>query len=86
MLLAGRSLGLPMPAAAVLLSPAVDLLFQGESMIFNQETDWLTPDRLEAMRDDYLAGHDPSDPLASPLYADLEGLPPLFVQAGEVRC
>ncbi|MGB4279425.1 MAG: alpha/beta hydrolase [Methanoculleus sp.] len=82
MLLAGRSLGLPMPAAAVLLSPVVDLLFQGESMIFNQETDWLTPDRLEAMRDDYLAGHDPSDPLASPLYADLEGLPPLFVQAG----
>ena len=82
MLLAVRDEGLPMPAAGVLLSPAVDMLFLGESVIFNRETDWLSPEYLAAMRDDYLADHDPVDPLASPLYADLEGLPPLLVQAG----
>ncbi|MCK9277827.1 MAG: alpha/beta hydrolase [Methanoculleus sp.] len=82
MLLAGLDEGLPMPAAAVALSPAVDMLFLGESVIFNRETDWLTPEYLAGMRDDYLAGHDPADPLASPLYADLAGLPPLLVQAG----
>ncbi|MCE5338946.1 MAG: alpha/beta hydrolase [Methanomicrobiaceae archaeon] len=82
MLLAGLDEGLPMPAAAVTLSPAVDMLFLGESVIFNRETDWLTPERLAGMREDYLAGHDPVDPLASPLYADLSGLPPLLVQAG----
>ncbi len=82
MLLSALDAGLPMPPAAVLLSPAVDMLFLGESVIFNHETDWLTPQRLAAMREDYLAGHDPADPLASPLYADLDGLPPLLVQAG----
>jgi acetyl esterase/lipase len=81
-LLAAQELGLPMPAAAVLLSPAVDMLFLGESVLLNRETDWLAPERFRAMQEDYLAGHDPGDPLASPLYADLSGLPPLLVQAG----
>ncbi len=81
-LLAGESLGLPMPAAGVLLSPAVDMLFLGESVVLNRQTDWLTPEYLAAMREDYLVGGDPTDPLASPLYADLAGLPPLMVQAG----
>ena len=82
-LLAAQELGLPMPAAAVLLSPAVDMLFLGESVLLNRETDWLAPERFRAMQEDYLAGHDPGDPLASPLYADLSGLPPLLVQAGQ---
>lgn len=82
MLLSALEEGLPMPAAAVVLSPVVDMLFLGESVIFNRETDWLTPEYLAAMREEYLAGHDPVDPLASPLYADLAGLPPLLVQAG----
>lgn len=82
MLLAARDAGLPMPAAGVCLSPAVDMLFLGDSVIFNQETDWLEPKTLAAMRDAYLPDRDPTDPLASPLYADLAGLPPLLVQAG----
>ncbi|WP_281767457.1 alpha/beta hydrolase [Methanoculleus bourgensis] len=82
MLLAARDAGLAMPAAAVSLSPAVDMLFLGESVLFNQETDWLTPEHLVGILEDYIAGHDPTDPLASPLYADLRGLPPLLVQAG----
>lgn len=82
MLLSARDEGFPMPAAAVCLSPAVEMLFLGESVLFNRETDWLTPRHLAGIREDYLAGHDPADPLASPLYADLGGLPPLLVQAG----
>lgn len=82
MLLAARDAGVAMPAAAVLLSPAVDMLFLGESVFFNRETDWLTPKHLVGILEDYIAGHDPTDPLASPLYADLRGLPPMLVQAG----
>ena len=82
MLLSARGAMLPMPAAGVLLSPAVDMLFLGESALLNRETDWLAPEQFAAMREDYLAGRDPCDPLASPLYADLSGLPPLLVQAG----
>lgn len=82
MLLSALDEGLSMPAAAVSLSPVVDMLFLGESVIFNRETDWLTPEYLAAVRDDYLGDRDPVDPLASPLYAELEGLPPLLLQAG----
>jgi acetyl esterase/lipase len=38
--------------------------------------------RLKASADAYLAGQDPRAPLASPIYADLKGLPPLFVHVG----
>ena len=82
MLLAARDVGVAMPAAAVALSPATDMLFLGESVLSHQETDWLTPGHLTGILEDYIAGHDPTDPLASPLYADLRGLPPLLVQAG----
>ena len=82
MLLAARDAGVAMPAAAVALSPAVDMLFLGESVLSHQETDWLTPEHLTGILEDYIAGHDSADPLASPLYADLRGLPPLLVQAG----
>ena len=85
MLLAIRDVGLAMPAAAVTLSPAVDMLFLGESVLFNQDTDWLTPGHLIGVLKDYVAGHDPIDPLASPLYADLRGMPPLLVQAGDAE-
>lgn len=85
MLLSAKELDLPMPAAGVLLSPAVDMLFLGESILLNRETDWLMPEYLAGMRETYLAGHDPGDPLASPLYADHSGLPPLLVQAGSAE-
>ena len=71
-----------MPSAAVCMSPVVDMLFPGESMKKNLERDWLTPARLEAMRVQYLAGHDPTDPVASPAHARLNGLPRLYIQAG----
>ena len=82
LLMALRDDGAPMPPAAVCMSPVVDMLFGGESMKKNLERDWLTPARLDAMRTHYLAGHDPTDPVASPVYARLNGLPRLYIQAG----
>jgi acetyl esterase/lipase len=42
----------------------------------------LTPDALRTRARDYLGGRDPATPLASPLFADLAGLPPLLIQVG----
>jgi len=82
LLLSARDEGIPLPLAGVCLSPVTDLLFEGESMTKNQERDWITPVRLHAIRSVYLAGRDPKDPRASPIYARLAGLPRLYIQAG----
>jgi phosphinothricin tripeptide acetyl hydrolase len=81
MLLALRDAGQHMPAAAVCLSPWTDLARSGASWIDNAETDIVfdaNDARLSAAQ--YLAGADPRTPQASPLYADLTGLPPLLIQ------
>jgi epsilon-lactone hydrolase len=74
--------GVKLPAGAVCMSPAVDMLFQGHSIITNRGKDWITPERLENIRKIYLKGIDPKNPLASPLYGDLNGLPPILIQVG----
>jgi acetyl esterase/lipase len=83
-LVAIRERGLPMPAAAVLISPWTDLALTGESMTTRKSIDPMIPgpEGVAFMRDAYLAGADPKTPLASPLYADLTGLPPLLIQVG----
>jgi acetyl esterase/lipase len=58
------------------------MMFAGESMTKNKDNDWVHAARLHAIRTAYLAGHDPADPLASPVHADLRGLPRLYIQAG----
>ena len=82
LLLSARDRGLPLPPAGICMSPVVDMLFAGESVKKNLENDWLTPQRLDAIRTVYLAGHDPGDPLASPVFSPLSGLPRLYIQAG----
>jgi acetyl esterase/lipase len=82
LLLSARDAKLPLPPAAVCLSPATDLLFEGESVERNMGLDWITPARLHAIRTTYLSGADPRDPRASPVYARLGGLPRLYIQAG----
>ncbi len=82
-LLALRDNGDPLPAAAVCLSPWVDLEGLGESMTTNADSDPQVDQKgLLEMAEQYLAGADPRTPLAAPLYADLKGLPPLLIQAG----
>jgi epsilon-lactone hydrolase len=78
-----REQGLPLPAAGVLLSPWVDLTLSGESMTDRADRDaFLSREALTGMAANYLAGHDVRDPLASPLFGDLSGLPPLLIQSG----
>ncbi len=82
-LIALRHTGKPLPAAALLLSPWVDLT--GESASWQSKADAdpsLTPAGLAASAGHYLQGQDARAPLASPLFADLSGLPPLMIQVG----
>ena len=82
-LLALREAGEPLPAAGVCLSPWFDLEMTGESMTSRADADpVVTYAGLKEWADNYLRGQDPRQPLASPLYADLAGLPPLLVQVG----
>jgi epsilon-lactone hydrolase len=78
-----REIGQPLPQAGVCLSPWTDLVCQGDSWTTNLRKDlMLSPGPLRESAQLYLAGADPHNPLASPLYADLTGLPPLLIQVG----
>jgi acetyl esterase/lipase len=82
-LLAVRAAGTPLPAAAFLMSPYVDLTLSGETLTEKEALDpVLTPDGLRLRVPDYVAGADASDPLISPVFGDLSGLPPLLIQVG----
>lgn len=82
-LLALRDAGDLLPAAAVCISPWTDLAVTGESMDTKADVDPMIR-KAEAIEGAklYLAGADPRTPLASPLYADLSGLPHLLIQVG----
>ena len=83
LLVATREAGQALPAAAVLMSPTVDLTSSGASMTERADQDpFSTPALLRQLASGYLAGADPRTPLASPLFASLAGLPPLLVQVG----
>jgi monoterpene epsilon-lactone hydrolase len=73
--------GSSLPAAAVVLSPWTDLACTGESLNHNNDLS-VTKSALLRMASQYLAGRDSKNPLASPLYGDLAGLPPLLVIVG----
>lgn len=82
-MLRARESGLPLPAAAVLFSPAVDLTLGGESMRTKDGVDPIfAPGDLAWLLGQYVAGADAAAPEVSPLFADLSGLPPLLIQAG----
>lgn len=83
MLLAIRDRGLPLPAAGMPMSPYYDLEFKGESMKTNAEADCLVSLEIaQGMAETFLGGASPQDPLANPLFADLKGMPPLYIQVG----
>jgi len=85
-LVAIRDAGLQAPAAAVCLSPWVDLEGIGESMKTRAKADPIVQrEGLVGMAQAYLQGKDPRTPLAAPLYADLKGLPPLLIQVGDAE-
>ena len=78
-----RDRGLPLPAAAFVMSPYADLTLAGATMDTKREVDVLmSRENLQSRVTDYTAGHDPAAGLISPVFADLSGLPPLIIQAG----
>jgi epsilon-lactone hydrolase len=84
MLLSLRDAGDPLPAAAVLFSPWTDLAATGASIRTNNSRDAMFWGETVAKGARiYLGDALPTNPLASPLYADLKGLPPLFIQASD---
>jgi monoterpene epsilon-lactone hydrolase len=77
-----RDSGDPLPAAAACLSPVAD--FSEHATPAQAFVDPLIPSRVgEFYKNSYVGHHDPHDPLLSPVYGDLHGLPPLLVHAGE---
>jgi epsilon-lactone hydrolase len=82
-LLALRDRGLPLPAAGVCISPWLDLTCGGASYEEKAASDPIvTREGVSEMARAYLGAADARTPLASPLFADLAGLPPLLVQVG----
>ncbi|MGK2914135.1 MAG: alpha/beta hydrolase [Porticoccaceae bacterium] len=85
-LVALRDAGDPLPAAAAPISPWVDLEGTGESLKTRLDVDpMVEPGGLFGMAKIYLGDADPRQPTASPLYADMAGLPPLLIQVGDLE-
>lgn len=79
-----RDEGVAMPAAVALMSPWVDLAHSGDSLQSRADVDPLTSQEgLQEAAGYYLGDRDPRDPLASPLYAELRGLPPMLIHVGD---
>jgi len=83
-LLALRDADLPLPASAACLSPWTDLAATGDSITSRAERDPLVDAaNLKDWAALYLDGKPADTPLASPLYADLAGLPPILIHVGD---
>ena len=81
-----RSVGEPLPAAGVCISAWTDMESTGDSHMTNAESDpSVSKERLLKIAKVYLAGKEPTAPLASPIHADLTGLPPLLLQVGSIE-
>jgi phosphinothricin tripeptide acetyl hydrolase len=82
-LLALREAGVPLPAGGVCISPWVDLSCGGESYRTKAAVDPIVQRAgVDQMARAYLGDTPPRTPLASPLFADLGGLPPLLIHVG----
>lgn len=81
-LLALKDRGLPLPAGGIPLSPTTDLTLASESLRTVNDP-IISAKTMPLFRDLYLGGTDPSHPLASPVFGDYRGLPPLLIQVGE---
>ena len=83
LLLRVRDEGLPLPAAAVLLTPAVDFTGAGDTRYTNFGVDTVLSSRTDAARNLYTNGHDLRDPYLSPIYGDFtNGYPPTLLASG----
>jgi monoterpene epsilon-lactone hydrolase len=82
--LRARGQGLPLPVATMLMSPWIDLAVTGASLDYNEGKDLIfTKQWIADMAAGFLDGHDPRDPAAGPLHADLSGFGPIYIQVGD---
>ncbi len=82
--LRARDQGLPLPAAAMPLSPWVDMAVTGETMLSNQGKDALfTKSWVQELASNFVGATDTRDPLVNPLHADLAGFGPIYIQVGD---
>lgn len=87
LLLGLRAAGTRLPAAAALFSPWTDLAATGESIRTNaSRCAMFNGEDIGPSARYYLGSADPRNPLASPFYADLSGLPPLLIHVGADEC
>src|SRR5215469_5405073 len=83
LLLAIRNAGLPMPAACAAISPWADMSLSGWSMLHNAKSDAaLSWELLFVSARHYLKKNNPTDPYASPVFAQFRDFPPIMVHAG----
>ena len=85
LLCALRDAGEPLPAGAALICPWVDLFAQDPGMRENSGVDWGEAEYFPKLATLYVGREDTKDPRASPVHADLAGLPPLLVQVGSAE-
>jgi epsilon-lactone hydrolase len=82
LLLAARDFGLSAPALTITLSPPTDFETEYPSIVGNQDLDWINKQMLTQWADWFCDPAQRHDPRVSPLWADLRGLPPIYIQAG----
>lgn len=86
LMLFARDRGVPMPAGGIPISPWIDLGQTGETYQTREGIDPIVNLKaIQAQAAAYLAGANPNLPLASPIYADVHGLPPMYIIVGEAE-
>jgi len=86
LLLAARAEGLPLPAGGVCLSPWADLTNSAATFETRKATDTMfSLNSATEAAGMYLAGHDAADPLASPVFGNWAGMPPLLILVGDTE-
>jgi acetyl esterase/lipase len=81
-LLALRDRKLSLPAGGIAISPVTDLTLASESLKTVYDP-IISARTMPIFKDHYLGKTDPRDPLASPVFGDYHGVPPILIQAGE---
>jgi monoterpene epsilon-lactone hydrolase len=83
-LLALRDARDELPAACFLLSPWLDLACEGETLVTNATREpWFAAEEMPGIVSNYCSEFDIRNPLVSPVFADVSGLPPTLIQAGD---
>ena len=80
-----KELNLPLPKAAVMMSPWVDLTASGKLLETNHKYEPEMAEGLKKIANLYAGGNPAESPLISPIFADLGGLPPLLIQVGSIE-